>query len=133
VATGIPARLSVREGRRFGLTLGGAFLVIAGVLAWRGRPVGSLVAATLGAALLLGALVMPTRLGPVERAWMGLAHLLNRLTTPVFLGVVYFGVIFPIGVLVRKVRGNPLTRPPGHSYWVSRPPAGRRSDLQRQF
>ena len=39
-----------------------------------------------GAARASAALVVPTQLGPVERAWMGLAHAISKVTTPIFMG-----------------------------------------------
>ena len=123
------------HGRRFGLTLGAAFAALGAVLWWRGREVGAPVAAALGGLLLLAALIAPTRLGPVERAWMRLAELLSRVTTPIFLGIVYFGAFLPIGLLLRAWKRNPLTRQrqPG-TCWVARPAAARsRRDMQHQF
>src|SRR5881296_2593588 len=112
--TRVPARLSRAEGRRFGLTLGAAFVVLGVVLAGR---------------------VLPTRLGPVQRAWMGLAAALSRVTTPVFLGVVYFGAILPMGLLLRALGRNPLAHPgPQASRWIARPVEARsRRDMERQF
>ncbi len=133
--TRVPARLSSAEGRRFGLTLGAAFVVLGVVLSWRGRAGAALGTAVLGAALLLAGLVLPTRLGPVQRAWMGLAAALSRVTTPVFLGVVYFGAILPMGLLLRALGRNPLAHPgPQASRWIARPVEARsRRDMERQF
>jgi len=79
--------------------------------------------------------VLPTRLGPVQRAWMGLAAALSRVTTPVFLGVVYFGAILPMGLLLRALGRNPLAHPgPQASRWIARPVEARsRRDMERQF
>jgi len=49
------------------------------------------------------ALIAPLALGPVYKAWMQLGLLLNKVTTPLILGIVFFLVISPIG-LVRRVR-----------------------------
>ncbi len=95
LATGIPARLSGAEGRRFGLTVGGAFLLLAALAWWRGRPLGLAVFATLGALLVLSGFAVPTRLSPIFRAWMALAQGLSRITTPLFLGVIFFLVLTP--------------------------------------
>jgi hypothetical protein len=71
----IPARLSPSEGRGFGLTVGGAFLVVCALLwFWRHREIPGAVASILGGLLLLTALAVRTRLGGVQRAWMGLAR-----------------------------------------------------------
>ena len=131
----VPARLSAAEGRRFGLTVGLAFLALSAVLTWRGRTRTAMVFAALGTVLVLGGLLVPTRLGPVERAWMGLAHAISRVTTPVMMSVVYFIVMTPIGLLMRLLGRTPLKRPAkSGSFWIPRDPAiGGRGDLERQF
>ncbi len=131
----VPARLSPAEGRRFGLTLGAAFLVLAGICWWREREGAATVAFVISSVLLLAGTALPTRLGPVQRAWLGLGTALSRVTTPIFLGATYFGAIAPIGLLLRAFGRNPLTR---HrrpaSCWVIRPDAAwSRSDMERQF
>ena len=114
MAARVPARLSAADGRKFGLTVGSAFLVLGGIAYWRGRHRVAMVLLGLGAALVVAALVIPTSLGPVERAWMGLAHAISKVTTPIFMGIVYFIVLTPIG-LVRRLSGSspivPRTRP----------------------
>lgn len=133
MAAGIRARLSPSEGRRFGLTVGAAFLALAGLLWVRGRPGAGSVAGALGAALALAALLAPGRLGPVYRSWMGLAAALSKVTTPVFMGIVYFSVITPLALLRRAFGGNPLEHGRGRaSCWVRRERTGG-SDMERQF
>lgn len=132
MAAGIPARLSAAEGRRFGLTVGVAFLMLAALAAWRGRAAVATVLGAVGAGLVLGGLLAPGTLGPVQRAWMGLAAVLSRVTTPLFLAVVYFGLIAPLGLVLRALGRTPLPRPrPGQSAWVPR--TATTSDLERQF
>src|SRR5690348_2030489 len=135
LAERISARLTVVEGRRFGLTVGVAFLVLSGLAWWRGRDPVAVIFAAIGGLLIAGGLVLPTRLGPVLRAWMGLAHLLSRITTPVFLGIVFYFVVTPVGLVMRLVGARPLPRPRrGSTGWIPRPAeARRRVDLQRQF
>ena len=107
MAHGVPARLTAAEGRKFGFTVGFAFLALGGIAMWRGKQRTSTVLLALGGVLVVAALVAPTLLGPVERAWMGFAHLISKVTTPIFMGVVYFVVITPIGFL-RRLGGSPL-------------------------
>ena len=134
MATGIPARLSAAEGQRFGLTVGGAFLLLAALAWWRGRPLGLAVFATLGALLVLSGLAVPTRLGPIFRAWMALAHGLSRITTPLFLGVIFFLVLTPIGWLMRLFGRRSLVHAAAPSFWVTRSADARqRADMEHQF
>lgn len=128
------ARLSPSEGRRFSASVGFGLLAIAGILRWRNHEVAALVVAAAGASLLLAGLVVPTRLGPVRRSWMRMGRALSRVTTPLFLGVLYFGVLTPIGVLRRVAGSNPMVHEAEEgSYWRTRPQERRQSDLRRQY
>ncbi len=134
MAAGVPARLTAAEGRRFGLTVGIAFLVFAGIAYWRGHPTTTTVLGALGGSLSLAGLVIPTYLGPVERAWMKLAHLISKVTTPIVMGAMYLIVMTPIGLLRRGFGGNPLVHAAeNHSYWQSRPEGKRAGNLTRQY
>ncbi len=126
--------LTPEEGRRFGVTVGGAFVVLACFLWWREQ--GGLAAGTgtIGAVLTLAGLVVPAHLKPVQDAWMRLATAISRVTTPIVLGILYFLVIMPIGLFVRAGGRNPLQRKEsGRGFWVERPEGARRGNLERQF
>ena len=132
--TRVPARLSPAEGRKFGLTVGIAFLVLASLLHfWRHKETAAAVFSGLGALLVMAALAVPTYLGPVQRPWMGLAHAISKVTTPIFMGVVFFLVVTPIGLLMRLVGRRTLVhRERDGGFWVA-PASGGRSDIERQF
>ena len=102
-------RLSNAELRKFGLTVGGAFVVLAAVSWWRGHELPPRVLATLGVALLVPGLVFPSLLGPVQRAWMGLAMVLGHVNTRIILTVVYYAVMTPVGLVMRLFH-DPLDR-----------------------
>lgn len=131
----VPARLTAAEGRKFGLTVGAAFLVLAGIGWWRGGGIATTIFASLGGVLAVAGLVIPTQLGPVERAWMGLAHAISKVTTPIVMGIMYLVVLTPIGLIRRALGGNALEHPAREgSYWQPRPEGKRRSaSLERQF
>jgi hypothetical protein len=132
LADRIPARLTAAQGRKFGLTVGIAFLVLAGISYWRGHYYPPRVLGGLGAVMALAGLLVPTYLGPVERGWMGFAHLLSKVTTPIFMGIVYYLVITPIALLMRLFGKNPLASPPASTTrWIVRTET--RSNLENQF
>ncbi len=135
MAERIPARLTAAEGRSFGLTVGGAFLVIAALMYWRGHARRAMVAGAVGAAFILGGLIVPTLMGPVQRGWMGLAHAISKVTTPIFMGIVYFVVMTPIGILRRTFGGNPLSPArTGNTAWVEHlPVTPDPKSMERQF
>jgi len=80
----------------------------------------------------LAGLVIPGQLGPVNRAWMGLAEAISKVTTPIFMGVVYFLIITPVGVIMRLFGRNPIShRAVNQSYWAERTEA--RGGMTNQF
>ena len=135
MAARVPARLTAAAGRRFGVTVGGAFLVIAGLLWWRDHAMAVRIVGGLGGLLVLAGLAIPTHLGPIERAWMALAHAISKVTTPIVMGVMYLLVLTPVGIARRILGGNPLEHAPAEqSYWKPRQPGARRTaSLRRQF
>jgi hypothetical protein len=135
MAANVPARLTPREGRRFGFTVGGAFFVLAVLAWWRERPFVADILGVVAGLLVVAALLVPTRLGPVERAWMTLAHAISRVTTPLVMAVMYFGIITPTGLLRRAFGHNAIEhRALSDGFWKARPPGKRRStSMEHQF
>ena len=135
MAARISTRLTVEEGRRFGLTVGGAFLVVSAVMWYRGHATIALVPACLGIALVLAGLSVPSRLGPVEHAWMRMALAISRVTVPVTMAVIYFMVITPIGLLRKSTGRDPLQHVDHEgTFWKSRPVRARgAASMERQF
>jgi hypothetical protein len=63
-------------------------------------PVLSAVAAGIGImALVSGWLALK-----LHQGWMGLARVLGRIFPPVFMGIIYFCILSPIGLLARVTR-----------------------------
>ena len=135
MAANAPARLTRAEGRRFGLTVGGAFLAFAVLAWWRERYLVAEILAALSGSLIVAGLLIPTHLGPIDRAWMKFAHSISRVTTPVVMAVMYFGVLTPTGLIRRLFGQNPIDHQPvEESYWKTRPAGKRRSaSMEQQF
>lgn len=135
MARKVSTRLSVTEGRKFAFTVAAAFLVFGTIALWRDHPTPSRILMALGAILVLAGTVVPARIGPVYDAWMGLARAISRITTPIFMGLVYFVVITPVGLAVRLVGRNPIRhRPVDGSLWKERSiSASERGNMTNQF
>ncbi|MEJ2540732.1 MAG: hypothetical protein P8188_12300 [Gemmatimonadota bacterium] len=130
----VPARLTASEGRRFAFPVGGVFAAIAGVFWWRDHLLTAQILGALGGSLILAGLLIPRRLGPVYRGWMALAMLISKVTTPIFMAIVYFLVITPAGLIRRTVSRSAIVhREEQGSYWKRREEGSRRGNLQRQF
>jgi hypothetical protein len=117
-----------KELRNFGLIVGGVFAVL-GVwpLVVHGEPL-RMWAISLGGALIgLGA-VFPASLKQVHWAWMKIGHVLGFINTRIILGIVYYGVVTPMGVVMRILGKDSMHRtlvPESDTYRVVRPPRPR--------
>lgn len=121
------------DGRKFAFPVGIAFLLLAGLLFWREKETLYRIAGGLGGVLIVAGVVMPAYLGPVYRGWMKMALAISKLTTPIFMGVVYFLVMTPTGLIMRAFGKKPIRHAERNgSFWQStdgRPRGG----LRRQF
>ena len=112
--------------RAFGLVFAGVFLVIAGMPMFHG---GALRWWSVGvaAAFALIALVKPALLAGLNRLWMKLGILLGKVVSPIALGILFYIVITPIGLMIRLTGKDPLRLkfdPDAESYWIPREPPG---------
>ncbi len=114
------------EERKFGLVVGGAFALAGLALVLASKDLAAAVAGGLAAALFLTAAAAPRALAPVRRGWTAFAHALGRVNTVVFLSVVFFLVLTPLGVLLRIAGRDELARRrKGRSTWVPYPERNR--------
>jgi hypothetical protein len=60
--------------------------------------------------LALWGLIMPTWLRPVYHGWMRFGLFMSRITTPLILGIVFYVIITPIGLIRRTFGNDPLRR-----------------------
>ncbi len=56
------------------------------------------------------AVAIPRALRPVYYGWMRLALLLGRITTPIVLGIAFYLVLTPMGLLMRVFGNDPMRR-----------------------
>ena len=109
---------SSSELRRFGLLVGGIFLLISiWPLVFRGENVRTW-ALVLGGLLVVLGLVIPVALGPVYKIWMKVGGVLGRINTAIILSVVFFILFTPVGLILR-LRRDPMRRklePGGTTY-----------------
>ena len=66
--------------------------------------------------------------------WMGIAVGISKVTTPIFMGIIFFVVIAPIGLFMRLVRRNPVKHKPRNgSYWTDHAAEDERGTMTNQF
>jgi hypothetical protein len=115
-------KLKPGSNRGFGLVIGAAFLVLAVVKGWTGSWWWPMFAGT-SAAFFAAAWLTPSLLTPLNHLWFRFGLLLHRIVSPLLMGLIYFGAVVPIGLLMRLLGQRPIAPgfdPDAKSYWVSR-------------
>jgi hypothetical protein len=121
--------------RSFGLTVGGIFAIIG---LWPVLFYGQnlrLLAVVLAGLLILPAIVFPHILATVYRGWMAVGQVLGFINTRIILGIIFYGLVTPIGLLRRLWAKDPMGRrfrPDLESYRVMRKPRPA-SHMRQQF
>ncbi|MGV7219903.1 MAG: SxtJ family membrane protein [Nitrospinales bacterium] len=91
----------------------------------------------LAAIFLLASFIKPEILQPLNNLWTRFGLLLSKVMNPIILGLLFFLVVTPIGILMRIFSGNPMKPkfdPTAQSYWIKRDPPGPKPEsLSDQF
>ena len=91
----------------------------------------------VAAAFFVVALVAPTLLSPLNRLWFKFGMLLHRVVSPLVMGMLFYVVVTPTGLLMRLFGKRPLDLnfdDSAHSYWIVRQPPGPAPDtMKNQF
>ncbi len=111
--------------REFGFVMAAFFLIIGGIAAFRGKahyPYLLAAAAAFGAPAVL----FPTILLPLQKAWMALSIVIGFFMSRIIMTVLFYAVLTPIGVIMRMsgkdVLGEKISKGAA-SYWTVLPKA----------
>jgi len=119
-------KLEGSSDRGFGIVFTIFFVIISFLPLLKDEPVRawSLILAAISLTL---ALAWPSSLTKLNHLWMLLGLLLSRIVSPVALGIVFFLVAFPTGMIMRLLGKDPLRlkfEPEAKTYWIKRDPPG---------
>ncbi|MSR76136.1 MAG: hypothetical protein EXS68_00915 [Candidatus Ryanbacteria bacterium] len=109
--------------RSFGFVVGGVLTAFA-IISWYRGGHSTSVFGVPGIALVIGALLMPRALLPLQKVWMGLAVMLGWVMTRVIISTLFFVIVTPTGLLMRMMGKKFLVQSfdkKAISYWERRP------------
>ena len=98
------------------------------------NPVASPYLFGLALAFLLAGLLTPSWLAPVEFAWMKLAEKLSIVSTTIILTLVFFLIITPLGLIIRRKDLLGMKKAPEKtSFWIDVEPDGPSSRIDKPY
>lgn len=130
--------LKLPSERSFGLVFTAAFALFA--LWWyfrRDNEIAAMLSLAVAAGFLTAAFVVPRILRPLNILWMKFGLLLSRIVNPLVMGLLFFLVFLPIGIVLRLSGKDPLRLrrdPQAASYWIPKSEADpQTSSMRNQF
>jgi hypothetical protein len=119
------SKVDNRTLRQFGLLVGGIFLLMGlWPFVWRQEAI-RMWAVVPGVIMGLAGLIVPGVLKHVYQGWMWLGHILGWVNTRIILGVLFYGIITPMGLVMKLSGRDPMRRgfePDAQTYRVIRQP-----------
>ena len=130
------AAMELPSNRSFGLVFAAVFAIYAAYLAVHGNVMWT-ASGAVALVFAIAGLRHHAWLTPLNRIWMKVGLLIGMVVAPIALGILFFAVITPIGLLARS-SGKDFLRikrdPAKSSYWIDRTPPGPDAEsMQRQF
>lgn len=118
--------IELPSNRKFGFFFSAVFALAAAYFWYRGNGTFLNIFGGLLGATFLTTLIRPAFLLPFNKLWMGLGYLIGRVVSPIVLGVIFFILMTPIGVIQRLFGRDELRLKPQdtNSHWKVREPAG---------
>lgn len=111
--------------RDFNFLFAAVFGIIGGIMFWKGNPFHGWMLG-IGALFLIAGLTFPRLSQTLYVVWMALATVLSLIMTHVILGLFFYLVITPIG-LIFKLLGKRFfpwkPDPSATSYWIAKDPS----------
>lgn len=124
-----------KELRQFGLLVGAVFTVIGlWPLIFRGEPL-RLWAVGIGGLLIAFGGILPQLLAPIHKGWMWVGHILGWINTRILLGIMFYALVTPMGLVFRLMGKDTMRRAFAESsttYRVVRSPRPH-SHMKNQF
>jgi hypothetical protein len=121
---------SDKQLRKFGLFVGSVVLVLSGALAllWS-KDIHEVIWA-LGATLVALAIILPRALLWPNYLWMGVAIVLGFFLGHIVLGLLFYVMVTPIGLLKRLFSSAKKTE---DTYWIKREAGWTKESMERLF
>jgi hypothetical protein len=127
---------SKKDLQKFGLTVGGVLVIIAGLLFYFEKS-SAIYFGGIGTFLIIAGLIYPSILKPLNKFWMGLAIVLGFVMSRIILSILFYLILTPISFLA-KIFGKQFMKlkfdKSIETYWENRTVIDKKPiDYERQF
>lgn len=114
--------------RKFGLTIGVIFIIM-----FLFNPTKFSILGGLGLLMVFFALLAPSFLSFPNKTWMRFGDILQKITNPIIMFLLYFIVFCPIGLILNLFRQCANTKNNNVTYWKEKEKLNHSSSMKNQF
>ncbi|MFH1798492.1 MAG: SxtJ family membrane protein [Candidatus Omnitrophota bacterium] len=130
-------KIENKDLRQFGIVLGVILAIFGGIHLIKGHAAARVWFFSGSVAILLCAVFMPRFLKPVYICFTKIAKIIGWVNTRIILILVYYLILTPIGIVLRMIGKDPLTRKidkNAETYWIKpQKTIPSRESLEKQF
>ena len=124
--------IKISSNRSFGIVFFIVFLLIALYPLLKGNDL-SIWSLIISLIFLVLGLINSKILTPLNRLWFKFGLLLGKFISPLIMGIIFFGVVTPIGIIMRLLNKDLLNLKYNRkeTYWINK--SGAKSKMKNQF
>ena len=116
------SEIELPSNRKFGLFFTAVFSIACAYFAYKGMNVLASILGGLAIVFVVLSLTKPGLLLPLNKLWMGLGFVLGMIVSPIVLGLIFFVIFTPVGLMMRLFGRDELRMKPDRakSHWKTR-------------
>lgn len=122
--------------RKFGLTMAAIVIALFGIFfPWILEVRSPWWPWIIGLTFILFSIIAPLNLNTFYQCWMRLGLILNKITSPIILGILFFIIFFPVALIMKLMKRDSMARKIDYSaktYRVASQPRSKDS-MERPF
>jgi hypothetical protein len=121
--------------KKFGFFFSGVFLALSIYFYIESIEIALYFATSLTAVFFIVSITKPEKLLPLNKLWMRFGFMLGLIVSPVVLGIIFFTIFMPIGILFRLTGRDELQLRYKRklSYWIQKETSTQAKPFKNQF
>lgn len=127
--------IQLPSNRKFGYFFSGIFSLSTLYLLYQENFIFSFIFLFISLILISITILKSDLLSPLNKLWMQFGLLLGLIISPIILGIIFFGIFTPYGIIMRILGRDELKLKPSSTdtNWVQRSYQSETTDFRRQF
>ena len=127
--------IKLPSNKKFGYFFSGVFLIVSIYFFYKKHLFFSYIFIAITLFFFIITLINAKLLLPLNKLWMRFGFLLSRIISPIILGIIFFGLLTPYGLIMSMFGRDELRlkKNKSKSYWIDRNEDSPQTNFKQQF